>query len=130
MMPVGAPTTLFSASWPIRASSCRSSPSSQRSFRATATAHSTAAEEDSPAPAGTSEVSARSMPAAAWGIAQATPRGYAAQPVRESGSRSSRLTSTTPEKALLATRSRRSARARAATVVRLSIAIGNAKPPL
>ena len=91
MMPVGAPTTLFSASWPIRASSCLSSPNSQRSFRARATAHSTAAEEDSPAPAGTSEVSARSRPdtreaanepapsdaspAAARDIAQATPSG-------------------------------------------------------
>src|SRR6478672_11559364 len=98
MMPVGAPTTRFSASWPILASSGLPSPKSQRSFRARATAHSIAAEEDSPAPAGTSEVSARSSPdirdgtpepaaepdaapdpappAAARAIAQATPRGY------------------------------------------------------
>src|SRR6478672_9903753 len=62
MMPVGAPTTRFSASWPILTSSGLPSPTSQRSFRARATAHSIAAEEDSPAPAGTSEVSARSRP--------------------------------------------------------------------
>ncbi len=60
--PVGAPTNSFSAR---RASLARSSgaiSSPSRSTSAVSTAHSSAAEEDRPAPTGTSEVSTRSAP--------------------------------------------------------------------
>ncbi len=53
MMPVGAPTALFSASWPARASVGRSRPSCHTSSSATATALSMAADDESPAPTGT-----------------------------------------------------------------------------
>jgi hypothetical protein len=53
--PVGAPTYSFSAFCAIRAASARSISWPYRSARAKSAAHSSAAEEDSPAPCGTSE---------------------------------------------------------------------------
>jgi hypothetical protein len=62
MIPVGAPTTSFSARCPARASSgmLRSRP--QREASAPATAISRAAEEESPPPAGTVESTYSSAP--------------------------------------------------------------------
>ena len=56
MIPVGAPTTSFSARWQARASSARVTWSPCRSCSASATAHSSAADEDSPDPVGTTEL--------------------------------------------------------------------------
>ena len=55
MIPVGAPTALFSASWPTRARVGRSSLRAHVSLSATATALSIAADELRPAPTGTVE---------------------------------------------------------------------------
>ena len=55
MIPVGAPTISFSPSWPALANAFLSRPAFQSSFRAKPTAHSIAAEDESPAPTGTSE---------------------------------------------------------------------------
>ena len=55
MIPVGAPTTSFSARWQARASSVRLAPSPCRSSSASATAQSSAADDDSPDPVGTTE---------------------------------------------------------------------------
>ena len=67
MMPDGTPTNSFSARRAIAASSPRGTgaPSSSdgvSSVRASAVAHSSAAEEDRPAPAGTSESMAMQAP--------------------------------------------------------------------
>ena len=67
MMPVGAPTASFSASWPTGRGVERSRPSRQSSLSATATAHSIAADDESPAPTGTSESIIRSTPGTAAG---------------------------------------------------------------
>ena len=56
MIPVGAPTISFSARWQARASSVRLAPSPCRSCSASATAQSSAAEDDSPDPVGTTEL--------------------------------------------------------------------------
>ena len=81
--PVGAPTKAFSARL---ASLARSSPAmsrSLRSARAVSTAHSSAADDDKPAPVGTSDESTRSAPPircpASWS-AHTTPATYACQP--------------------------------------------------
>lgn len=63
MMPVGAPTALFSASWPTLARVGRSSPSCQLSSRATATAHSMAADDDRLTPRERRSGCARRIPA-------------------------------------------------------------------
>ena len=63
MMPDGTPTKSFSARRAIAASSRRSTGQpGQLGQRASAVAHSSAAEEDRPAPAGTSESIARQAP--------------------------------------------------------------------
>ena len=71
---------------------------------ASAVAHSSAAEEDSPAPAWTSESMAIQAPGTRWpaaSSAQATPAGEAAQPVTRPGARPSRSTSPTVSPRLL-----------------------------
>ena len=81
--PVGAPTNSFSARWASWARWIKEMSSPFRSTSAVSTAHSNAAEEDSPAPTGTSEVSTRSAPSTrcpARSSAQTTPAMYAAQP--------------------------------------------------
>ena len=78
MMPEGTPTNSFSARRAIAASSRRGTASSASSVRASAVAHSSAAEEDRPAPAGTSESMATQAPGTGWpaaSSAQATPAG-------------------------------------------------------
>ena len=86
MIPVGAPTATFSARWPTRASvgavEAELPHVVQRDAR---TPLSIAADDDSPAPTGTSESSSdveagrRSVGADSPSSAQATPSGYAAQ---------------------------------------------------
>ncbi len=75
-MPVGAPTYSFSARRAMRAASARSIVWPWRSASASSVAHSSAAEEDRPAPCGTSEwMAMRAGPTSypASFIAQATP---------------------------------------------------------
>jgi hypothetical protein len=62
MMPDGTPTNSFSARRAIAASSPRGTGVPASSVRASAVAHSSAAEEDRPAPAGTSESMAMQAP--------------------------------------------------------------------
>ena len=62
--PVRAPTTSFSTFCPNPAKAGGSRPNPHSSFTATATAHSTAAEDDKPAPVGTSEQIANETPSA------------------------------------------------------------------
>lgn len=62
MIPVGAPTASFSAHRPTFASVTRLWSSPQTSFSATAVAPSIAADDDSPAPTGTSERKTRLTP--------------------------------------------------------------------
>ncbi|CAH0327726.1 hypothetical protein SRABI128_06401 [Microbacterium sp. Bi128] len=134
MIPVGAPTTLFSARRPMSASSARPRPAPVRSERANATAHSRAAEEDSPAPTGTSEVTYRSKPGTvmpARSSSHATPAGYADQPAAWSGAKVSRSNSTGSAAANAeASRTVRSARADTATVVVRLMANGRTRPSL
>ncbi len=78
MMPVGTPTNSFSARRASVTRSARGTASSPSSVRASAVAHSRAAEEDRPAPAGTSESMATQAPGTrcpAASSAQATPAG-------------------------------------------------------
>ncbi len=62
MTPHGIPTKSFSARCASRASSAGPAAIPNRSANALATAHSSAADEDSPAPAGTSPSTTRSTP--------------------------------------------------------------------
>src|SRR5699024_4886681 len=99
---------------------------------ADATAHSSAAEEDSPAPTGTSESSTRSAPGISTPPRRSdhtTPATYAAQPVTSPGAVSV-PNSIEPSRIEVHTRTRASARTRALQVVRRSIAIGRHGPPL
>ena len=76
MMPVGTPTKSFSARRAIAASSVRGTSSPASWVRASATAHSRAADEDSPAPCGRSESMASRAPGTGYPArpsAQATP---------------------------------------------------------
>ena len=78
MIPDGTPTNSFSARRAIAASSRRGTTRPPSSVSASAVAHSSAAEEDSPAPAGTSESMAMLAPGTsrpAARSAQATPHG-------------------------------------------------------
>ncbi|AKL64741.1 hypothetical protein M444_04200 [Streptomyces sp. Mg1] len=81
--PHGTPTKAFSARWASRAVSGAVSAIPYRARSAVATAHSRAAEEDSPAPGGTSPSMRSSAPPTrcpAPRRAQATPAAYADQP--------------------------------------------------
>ncbi len=62
MMPDGTPTNSFSARWAIAASSRRGTLTPPSSVRASAVAHSRAADDDRPAPAGRSESMAMQAP--------------------------------------------------------------------
>jgi hypothetical protein len=62
MIPVGTPTNSFSARRAIAASSGRGTDSPASWVSASATAHSSAADEDSPAPCGRSESMATRAP--------------------------------------------------------------------
>ena len=78
MMPVGTPANSFSARRAIVTSSARGTSRPASEVSASAVAHSSAAEEDSPAPAGTSESMAMQAPGTRWpaaSSAQATPAG-------------------------------------------------------
>src|SRR4051812_40155009 len=92
-MPVGAPTTSFSARCPTSTNVSRGSPSCHTSLRANATALSMAADDERPAPTGTFESMSRSAPGTAarsapnCPSAQATPRGHAAHPPKAPGRR-------------------------------------------
>ena len=130
---------------PAFASVTRSSPSPHTSFKADAVAPSIAADDDSPAPTGTSEANARSTPQTdaastpvASSSAHATPSGYRAHSTTslrragKSASRSARATSTasvSPAKDD-ETRMRPSSRVASRTLVRCSIANGRTKPSL
>ena len=78
MMPVGTPTNSFSA-WQVSAtSSPRGTLRPPSEVSASAVAHSSAADEDRPAPAGTSESMATHAPGTRWpapSSAHATPAG-------------------------------------------------------
>ena len=84
MPPVAAPTTSFSARTHARASSARSRPSPYTSFAANATAHSNAADDDSPAPSGTVSVTCTSSPPTACPCRPQRPQhpGDVARPAR------------------------------------------------
>jgi len=78
MMPLGTPTISFSARLASLASSSRDTLTWYSATRATAVAHSIAAEEDRPAPCGRSESMTRLAPPTACPasrMAQATPAG-------------------------------------------------------
>ena len=64
--PHGTPTKSFSACWASRAISRASSLTPDSTDVANVVTHSTAADEDSPAPDGTWESSARSKPPTGW----------------------------------------------------------------
>ena len=126
--PHGTPTKSFSARCARRASAARgrsatATPASPASARPAA--HSSAADEDRPAPTGTVEAIARSAPPKSPSIpasssAQATPAGYAVQPRGVPGDSSLRRTSATCRgsgQAAETSRSRPSVRGAAATAV-------------
>ena len=78
MMPVGTPANSFSARRVIVTRSSRGTSRPPSEVSASAVAHSSAAEEDSPAPAGRSESMAMQAPGTRWpaaSSAQATPAG-------------------------------------------------------
>ena len=78
MMPVGAPTNSFSARLAIFASSSRATATPDSEQSASATEHSSAAEDDTPAPTGRSEsmsMEAPRMSSPAARSAQAAPAG-------------------------------------------------------
>jgi hypothetical protein len=78
MMPEGTPTNSFSARRASAASSPRGTSTEASDVSASAVAHSSAAEEDSPAPAGTDESIAMQAPGTGYPAernAQATPAG-------------------------------------------------------
>ena len=137
MMPVGAPTASFSASCPTFASVSRSRPSSHRSFSASATAHSIAAEDDSPAPTGTLESMYRSARAPWRGRRRYRPaprRPRADTPTSRRGSPATarvelHLDAVVRERAGDTDAGRRGA-VPTATTVRRSMANGSTKPTL
>ncbi|MDQ1204674.1 hypothetical protein QE377_001033 [Microbacterium sp. SORGH_AS 862] len=121
----------------------RSSPSSHTSLRADAVAPSIAAEDDNPAPTGTSEAIAMSTPVRlaasrpdAANSAHATPSGYvdhsgtSSRPSGKSASSWSSATSTGTGSNVETTRMRPSSRRPSCTCVRCSIANGSTKPSL
>ena len=71
MMPHGTPTKSFSARWASRASSTGGSSTPCRSSSARPVAHSSAALDDSPAPAGTELAMTRSAPPTGWPASRA-----------------------------------------------------------
>ena len=78
MMPVGTPTNSFSARQASVTSSPRGTSRPPSEVSASAVTHSSAADEESPAPAGTSESMARQVPGTRWpacSSAHATPAG-------------------------------------------------------
>src|SRR5204863_1230138 len=84
MIPQGIPTYEFSPRWASRGRLATGTGRSPRSHRAVRTAHSRAAEDDRPAPTGTSEVIDRWAPGTSYEpsrSSQTTAATYAAQPV-------------------------------------------------
>ena len=78
MIPVGTPTKSFSARRAMPASSWRTTSRPASWVRASATAHSSAADEDRPAPCGRSESTATRAPGTGYPAsrsAQTTPAG-------------------------------------------------------
>ncbi len=132
MIPHFIPTQAFSARWALSAIGFGSQARALLAARARAAASSTAAEEESPAPMGTSPASTPSNPRREWPSSrsdQATPFTYSAQagPVRESPSRSNSVAwSNWREKR----RTRPSGRGRNAIQAARSMAMGSTKPSL
>src|SRR3712207_75347 len=92
MTPTGAPTTSVSARRAATASWVRSTSAPARFTTARATAASSAALDDSPAPTGTSDPTTTSTPGTATPAsdsAHRTPRTYAGQPCTDPGAISS-----------------------------------------
>lgn len=124
--PVGAPTTSVSARTAASTMSSCGPPS-----RATPTAHSSAADEDSPAPTGTVLSTSTSNPPRSWPASrsvQSTPAAYPAQPSTEPSWSS--VPSKTESCWALATRTSSSARGRSAAYVAWGSATGRTSPRL
>ena len=138
MPPVGAPAMSFSARWHAAARTSRPSgessrPRPKRSDTAAATAHSSAAELDSPAPRGTRPSTTTSRPRTAYPAcrrAHTTPATYAVHPCGCPAATSSMSTSTDESSCSEWMRSRSSSRGEAAHRVRCGSAMGSARPPL
>jgi hypothetical protein len=127
MIPVGAPTYAFSARWASAGRRSTGTSRPPRSISAVSTADSRAADDDTPAPTGTSEdraIRAGGTSCPASRRAQATPATYAAQPwtapfvpmsVKVTGSSAKSEHTVHPVSALAAAATTRSGRANGST---------------
>ena len=132
--PLGTPTNAFSARCASSASSAGGSPRPSRSASAAATEHSSAADEDRPAPCGTSPSTVTVIPPGSCPASrktQTTPATYAAQPSTDPGSRSATASRASASDCCAEwTASRPSPRRSTAAVVAYGSASGSTYPSL